>query len=464
MTISESLELLRRSWLILLIGLVAGIACGVAAIKLQNPVYRASATVLVVQSQGQGAVTLQDIQASQSLTQTYANLAVSVESVSRALSLIDEPRPPLSELQKSVSSNAIEGTQLIRVVVENTSRQKAADWANAVAEAFPAYVRDLQVNGADDRIQLSPVIFAERAVQPTDPVRPNRPLNIAFGALAGLVLATTFSVIWFQRDDRVRGRAELLDLGEPVVGVLPRAENPGGGRSGNGPWAPLLFQSELSTPFAEACRQVQASLAFPLAAADAHKILVTSGSPSEGKSVVAANLAYVLAEAGRRVLLIDGDLRRPSVAGRLRLPSTGGFTSAFLDPERVSSFLIHVDDPGLTVLTAGPFVPNPAQILSSTRVDRMLEILASEVDLIIIDAPPIGGLADALLWFPRVDGVLLVARAKSTRFQDLVESTETVKRSSKLLGIILNDADEPSSRTRYYYTSEQRAQSALPQD
>lgn len=179
---------------------------------------------------------------------------------------------------------------------------------------------------------------------------------------------------------------------------------------------------------------------------------ITSASAGEGKTLTAVNLAIVLAEAGKNVLLIDGDLRKPSVHERFDIPNTAGLTAAFLTESRdVSSFLTEVSD-GPRVLVAGPRPPSPAQIIGSARLTEMIEGLRPTADIILVDTAPLLGLADAALWLSNVDAVLFVARAGKTRLSDLDEAIRIVEESgTPILGVVLNDSTRAHKKTADYY-------------
>jgi capsular exopolysaccharide synthesis family protein len=189
----------------------------------------------------------------------------------------------------------------------------------------------------------------------------------------------------------------------------------------------------------------QAQAAQPLAS-----VIVTSASPGDGKSHVAVNLALTLGESyGRRVLLIDADLRRPSLHLVFRVPNTRGLADALKAKTDEKVSVVSISET-LTLLPAGHPDPNPLGGLSSDRMKRIVADASSRFDWVIVDSPPVGVLADARLVSETVDGAILVVRAGVTRFPDLQAAADTIGRE-RILGVVLNGVDPAEIRGEGYY-------------
>ncbi|MBX5464378.1 MAG: CpsD/CapB family tyrosine-protein kinase [Clostridia bacterium] len=207
------------------------------------------------------------------------------------------------------------------------------------------------------------------------------------------------------------------------------------------------------SPASEAFRTLRTNLQFAAAGRGRLQvILVTSPGPGEGKSVVAANLAIVLAQGGRRTLLLDGDLRRPVQHRLLEKSGRRGLTNLLAEPGREPEELVQpagVD--GLDLLPAGPVPPNPAELVATEGVRKVLEWARERYAAVVVDAPPVLAVTDAVLLATHVDGVLLVSRAGQTRNEALQAAVETLRRSQiPVVGAVLNEVHYRGSDAYYY--------------
>ena len=201
----------------------------------------------------------------------------------------------------------------------------------------------------------------------------------------------------------------------------------------------------------EAYRVLRTNIQFSSLDRRIRALLVTSTSPEEGKSTVLANLAVTFAEAGNRVVLVDADLRRPSLHKLFGLSNQVGLTTAVLDEDGSLLPIQDTEVPNLRVLASGPLPPNPADLLSSQRMDRVTEALRAEADYLLYDSPPIVAVTDAAVLGRRLDGVLLVIDAGKTK-RDHARRAKLLleKVNAHLLGVVLNNAEFDSALYRYY--------------
>jgi capsular exopolysaccharide synthesis family protein len=183
--------------------------------------------------------------------------------------------------------------------------------------------------------------------------------------------------------------------------------------------------------------------------------LVTSAGPGEGKSVTLANLAVVMAQAGRKVVAVDSDLRRPVLHKIFSLSNSHGLSDAILHANpSVSEHLQATEVENLWVLTSGPLPPNPAEFLGSERMGAVIDELQCQVDMVLLDTPPLLAVADAIILGNRLDGIVLVTDVGRTRRGDLQRVTKELNRVQvNLLGVVLNRLS-PGSDHYYYYQSD----------
>ncbi len=192
---------------------------------------------------------------------------------------------------------------------------------------------------------------------------------------------------------------------------------------------------------AEAYRTLRTNLLFSSLDRPLHTILITSSAPNEGKSTTLANLAVTMAEAEQRVLMVDCDLRRPSLHTLFGLPNEHGLTSSMLEQAESALPIQATSVPGLRLLPSGPLPPRPADLLGSRRMGAMLERLRREADIVLFDTPPVGAVTDAAVLAPQMDGVLLVLHAGQTRRDRAREARQILdKVKANIVGVVLNGA------------------------
>ena len=212
----------------------------------------------------------------------------------------------------------------------------------------------------------------------------------------------------------------------------------------------LVTLTDPRSPRAEAYRSLRTNLEFSSLDHPLHTLLVTSAAPDEGKSTTLANLGVINAQAGKRVILADCDLRRPSLHELFRLSNNVGVTTAMLAQQNELP-LQTTEVPNLLVLTSGPLPPNPADLLASARMALLLQQLAEQADLVLLDSAPVVAVTDAALLATKVDGVLLVINAGHTRREHTQRAKDLLgKVNARLVGAVLNNATVDTSAYSYY--------------
>ncbi len=214
----------------------------------------------------------------------------------------------------------------------------------------------------------------------------------------------------------------------------------------------LITLQDPASPISESYRTLRMNLQFATVDSDVHTLLVTSPGPGEGKSTTLANLAVTMAQVDRRVIVVDADLRRPYLHTLFGLSDERGLTTMMLEDEALANPpLQDTAVPGLRVLTSGMLPPRPSDLLGSRRMETVLEALAQRADVILLDAPPVMAVTDAVVLASKVSGVLLVVSAGDTKREHAQQAIERLhKVNARVVGAVLNNAPLDAALAGYY--------------
>jgi len=277
----------------------------------------------------------------------------------------------------------------------------------------------------------------EPAVTPGSPSSPRPLYNAMIAAVLGLLLAGAAAIAIEYFDDTVRDSDQVLEAtGLGTLGTIGEMTGDDGRREIYR-LATLLYPR---SAVAEAYRSLRSNIEFASVDAPATTLLVTSAVPGEGKTVTAANLAVVFAQAGRRVLLVDADLRKPGVHVIFDLPNSYGLTTLMRSDDVSVDTVAHAtEEANLRVLTTGPLPPNPAELLGSQRMRRTVDRLAEKADLVIFDSPPVQAVTDASVLSSFLGGTVLVIHAAHSRRGAVRQTREALTMAdARVLGAVLN--------------------------
>ena len=366
-------------------------------------------------------------------------------------------------LSKALDQQKAEVNQMSERMVQYSILKREADANKAL---YDGLLTKLKEAGISAGLRSSNIRVVDPAMVPTYPTRPAKTRNIALSLLVGLVGGIGLALLREYMDNTVKSPDDIEALVRlPSLAVVPAFSEPNGDRTrskllkgastnGHDKRIELVAQHLPKSQMSEAFRALRTSLLLSQADHPPQVILVTSALPREGKTTAAANLAVTLAQLGDRTLLIDADLRKPGI-GRLLSLGSGKYAglSSFL--AGVSSLdlvtIQHPAIPNLSAIPTGPLPPNPADLLSSHKLDEAIAELRTKFKFIVIDSPPIMAATDAVILSVKADGVLLVVRSGETpkeaftRTRDLLLSVKC-----HLLGVVLNAVD--STAPDYYYS------------
>jgi succinoglycan biosynthesis transport protein ExoP len=321
-------------------------------------------------------------------------------------------------------------------------------------------------------LMFNNIRVVERPLLPRRPVSPNVPMNLGGGLLAGLVLGLAAA---FGRDqlDRTMKTPDDVErvVGLSFLGLLPvhgaalksgysgyarerrKRRQTAATRSTVGT-AELVVHEHPTSGFAEAARAIRTNILFMSPDRPYRTLLVTSAGPSEGKTTVACGIATAIAQAGRRVVLLDCDMRRPRLHRIFSIPNQTGVTTALIEASDMSTLAHPTVVPNLSIVTTGPLPPNPAELLHSEAFAKLLATLREQFDCVVIDSPPVVPVTDAAVLSTLVDGTVVVFRA----FQTTKELASRAARAihdvgGHVVGAVLNavDMDRYEYGKGYYY-------------
>jgi succinoglycan biosynthesis transport protein ExoP len=358
-----------------------------------------------------------------------------------------------SMLRKTVTEAKAEFDRLNARSFEYQTLKREAEADKTLYEELVRKIKEATINSG---FQNSAIRIADLARPAMRPVFPNIKLNGLLALLFSVLLAVTMAITADVLNNAVRDPEQVTrTLSTEVIGSLPAVKEWHGGMLTSGDTSTALVPHEsgsgLST-FQEAIRTLRNSIMLTDFDRRIRSLMVTSSGPSEGKSTTAAHLALAHAQQGRRTLLIDGDMRRPSIHRRFDIQSTPGLSTVLTSETAWRSVLIQ--PPGtsnLDVLPAGPPMRRAADLVGA-ELTELLESASAEYDLVILDSPPLLGFPEPLQMAASVDGVLMVALAGRTNRKALGSAINTLNRlRANVVGVVLNEVRADSSDNYYYY-------------
>lgn len=443
MSLQEILAVLRRGkiW-ILATTAVAIVISLVVSLFILTPTYRATTTLILTKTNTVNAENKFDyntVLLNQQLVKTYQELATSRTIMERVTNSVD-PYLSYDKLKKMVNVELVGETGLIQINVENASPRKAVSIANTLSREM--------VNQIPRLMKINNVEIVDKAQVPLKKYKPNLIFNVVIACLLGLVVGLGFL---FLRDYLDNG----IHSGNDVEKYLALAN------LGTIPWnfgeEKLVTLEHPRSIAAEAYRTLRTNISFSSFNQTLHSLLVTSASATEGKSTIAANLAVAFAQTGSRVILIDADLRMPTQHKIFELAQLPGLSNVLLNEQSLEHSLQDTKVPGLSVLTTGPLPPNPAELLGSENMQKMLMAARELADLVLIDTAPVVPVIDAALLAAVVSGTVMVVNSSKSKIDITYMGKEQIEKSgAKILGAVLNGMKEEKGKTHssYYYGEE----------
>ena len=435
--------------------MVIGAIVGYTYASQQTELYSARAQIIMMSMPDTGS-RYTGLLASQNLKPSYM-LIVKSEPVMQAV--IDDLDLPYSVpgLQGKITVSDVPSTQFLNVNVTDTDPEIAASIATSTVQEFVDYIASQGNEGLG-----VPAEVANTARVPGAPFEPRPMYTAQIGAIVGILLGLLAVALLEYFRNAVTPEHDLEELVDtPVLATVSQMPNIQDGS------AQVYTLAQPNSGGSEAIRLLRTNIGFASASGEIRKLVVTSPGPGEGKSTLVANLGVVMAQNGQTTVIIDADLRKPTLHRIFGVPGDSGLTSALTSPDdHWRTHAVRVALPGLYLIPAGPIPPNPAELVGSPRFKHLLDELTDEVDIVIIDSPPVLSATDSLAMGDFSDAILLVAQAHKTRVEAIQHSVKAIRRGNiRLIGVVLNRLKGQRGAYYYgdYYATRSARRSAGPQ-
>lgn len=449
--------LVRKGWIIVIVSILCAVLTLVGTILFITPEYQSSAMFYVNNSSiSVSGITAGDLSVSQELVDSYI---VILESRQVLLKIIDYAGVDRSygELRGMITAAPVNSTEIFEVVVTSTDPYEAQRIAAAVEYVLPQSIKSI-IKGTSASVVDSPVIARE-------PSSPSHSLNTVVGFLVGLLCSVAVIILRELFDVTIRTEEDVQRVCPyPILAAVPDMNvQPKGGyyydrdrkKKPSSDKETVLIGPGISFAAAESYKLLRTKLQFSFADEQAcHVIGVSSAVAGEGKSLSSVNLAYALAQLEKKVLLVDCDMRRPSLNQKLSIQKIPGLSNFLTRQVEWSGIVQHYGTEGCTfdVVAAGRNPPNPIELLSSAAMKTILEQQRESYDYIILDLPPVGEVSDALVTAKLVDGMLMVVRqnyCSSPALSAAISQFAFVE--TRILGVVINCAGEGSGHYSKVY-------------
>lgn len=446
MDIRDYWRIVRKRWISILVCTLVGALLSLGYSLSATKQYSATA---------QNFVAIGGISEGDSNAYVYSGSNFALQRVKSYVSVVDTPAvlvPVIQELgldltpqqlAAMVSASNPPQTVLLNVTVTGTDPAQATAIANAVAAKYAEEIQNLETpeGASTPPVKVSTILLAQ---EPSSPVSPRTLVNVALGLLLGLGIGLAQAILREQLDTSVKSPEVLGEMtGGTSLGHI--GFDPDAAKN------PLVAMNQQS-PRSEAFRSIRTNLQYVDVDNPPRAVAITSAMPSEGKTTTACNLAIALAQAGKSVLLVEADMRRPKVAEYLGVEASVGLTNVLTGSASLEESLVQWHRGLLSVLPVGSTPPNPSELLASQQMRHLLAELRERFDIVVVDAAPLLPVSDGAIVASVTDGALLVARHGTTTRDQAQHAAEALDRvDARLLGVVLNFVPEHKRGYGYAY-------------
>lgn len=424
--------------------LFSTLCCGAMYFYSENvkkPVYSSYAKVVLVKDGDtknvNDGITQNDITLNQKLVSTYTQIIKSKLVVNKVIDELDLDYT-YDKLLSEISVTSVDDTALLKISTTDREPKKAETITNKIVDVFLGEVKEIY--------KIDNVKVLEPAEVPSSPSNIHTLKDMIIAALVGFVISSGIVFVVFYFDDTLRDIETIEnDVDLPILAKVFKDKNK----------IELLVEELPNAAASESIRNLRTNLQFSSVDKELSTVLVTSSVPSDGKSFISANLAISFAQAGKKVLLVDCDLRKGRQHKIFNVSGKKGLSNLLIkDIGTYNDYIVKTNIKNLSIIPRGTFPPNPSELLNSKKNKTFLEIVAKKFDIVILDGAPISGLADSLILSKLVDSTLIVTSMNHTPKTELVNSKKALENvGANLAGIVANNvvANKHSYGGYYYY-------------
>ena len=433
----EIFQIIRKHLILIIIIPIVFAAVGAAvSIYLIEPVYESSTTLIVREDKdAEEEISISDVNLSKSLVYTYAEMAKSYTVLDNTAKTLN-----IDKLNgNSITVSPVKDTQILKVAVQNTDPVLARDIADTLVEEFTMEIQRIT--------KTNNVAVVDYARLPLEPVKPNIVMNTAIAGILGLMLILLIVFLKEYFDNTVKTEKDIENLlGLPILGEVPNFNH--GSKSGK-----FLIRDNPSSPIAEAYRKITTNIEFSNVDNEIKTIMITSAKQDEGKTTTICNIAAVMTELKKNILLMDLDLRKPAVHKQFNLSNKTGLTDLLMNKDDFKSYLQNIS-PGLDVITTGMVPANPAEIINSRTLKELIKEMAAEYDYILLDAPPVMLVNDPITISTYSNAVILAIEHGKTEKELAKKAVDSLKQvDANIVGAVFNNIPVSKQNNYYYYRS-----------
>ena len=443
MDFKQIIQVLRRRWMTIALLFVIAVGASAAYAFTATKQYQSSATIFISANMRDASDNYAATYAISTRMETYADLATSGDLLDGVISELGLDLS-VSSLAAKIDSEVVPSTSQIRLTVTDRDPAVAQTINATLSEDLADYLAEVETPTGTTSSQIIARV-SDPADHQSTPVTPRTALDLVVAGLIGLMLGIGLAVARDVLDRSVSTLEHVEEVSNaPVLASV--------GFDGQMKKSPLLTDLGAFAPRTEAFRLLRTNLQFLDLEQQPRSLVITSAVPGEGKTVTSANLAVALAQAGRKVLLVDGDLRRPRVAGLLDLDGAVGLTSVLVGSAQLEDAIQVHQESGLHFLASGPKPPNPTEILQSRVTHDLLKRLRDDFDMVIVDAPPLLPVADAAVIATATDGAIVVTRHGKTSRDQLRQAVGRLDNvGARVFGVVINMIPRRAAHSYYYY-------------